>query len=367
MKIIFDHQIFCRQRYGGISRYFCELANHIADLHDHHVEIFAPLYLNEYLSKPFRVNLKGKKVSPMLGLGRPIAWAVDSILAYLSLKWRLDVDIFHETYFSPVDYCPAGARKVVTIHDMVYEIFRDEFPRQDRLRLMKARAVEQAEHVICVSENTRRDLIRILGVPEEKTSVVYHGYSFSLNPPRTHSSAGRPYILFVGKRDGYKNFDKLLRAYGRSERLRKELSLICFGGGNFSPAEEVAIKARGLSAGQVFQLAGGDDVLTNLYADAAVFIYPSLCEGFGIPLLEAMSLGCPVACSNTGSFPEVAGRAAEFFDPEEEEDIRRAIEKIVFSPDYRDTLVLTGRERVQKFSWDQCARDTLQVYGKLLR
>lgn len=364
MNIVFDHQIFCLQKYGGISRYFFELANHISRFHEDQVEIFAPFHLNAYLSEGKLAFHKGRAIPSMNGVGRYTTWAADTALAYLSLKTRLNVDILHETYFSAAGYCPSGAKRIVTVHDMVHEIFRDQFPSRDRLRKMKARAVKRADHVICVSENTRRDLIRILAVPEEKISVVHHGYSLwralSNEPPVLE----KPFILFVGKRDGYKNFLKLLRAYAQSFRLKEELSLVCFGGGQFTIAEESAIKYYGLATDQVFQITGEDDVLMKLYMNAALFVYPSLYEGFGIPLLEAMSLGCPIACSNASAFPEVTDQAAELFDPTEEDDIQRALEKVVFSASYRDALIKLGLERSRKFSLDRCVRQTLQVYLK---
>ncbi len=366
MNILFDHQIFCLQKYGGISRYFYELANHISGFREDHVEIFAPLHLNGYLSANGAAFHAGRTVPPMLGMGRHAAWTAATALAYLRVKPRPDVDILHETYFSTADYLPEGATRIVTVHDMVHEMLPRQFPHQERLCRMKARAVERADHVICVSENTRRDLIRILNVPEEKTSVVYHGCAGRQDPDPAPSAPERPYILFVGKRGGYKNFETLLRGYAHSLRLKRDLSLVCFGGGRFSPDEEAAMRRFGLSDGQVLQKEGGDRELMRSYAHAAVFVYPSAYEGFGIPLLEAMSSGCPIACSNAGPFPEVAGRAAEFFDPADEEDIRRAIEKIVYSTRFRKSLIQLGRERAGKFSWDQCARDTLQVYRRCL-
>lgn len=362
MRILFDHQIFCLQRYGGISRYYSEIARSLASMSDSKVEIFAPIYLNEYLSGHESVYLKGIKIPQLSKLSRFVAWGIDTALAYPLVGSRHDVDIFHETYYAGVDYCPQSARRIVTVHDMIYEKFRKEFPGRERIRRLKALAVSRADHVICVSENTRRDLINLLGVDSQKISVVYHGYSYNVCAPEKSLPVGKPYILYVGIRGGYKNFDKLLRAYSHALKLKGELSLICFGGGPFCKAEQCLMDVLGIPVTSVIQISGDDSLLARLYGSAIAFVYPSLYEGFGMPLLEAMSLGCPVICSNASSFPEVVGDAAVMFDPEEVDSIKESIEKVVFSNELKDYLVQQGKERVKQFSWSKCARETLQVY-----
>lgn len=126
------------------------------------------------------------------------------------------------------------------------------------------------------------------------------------------------------------------------------------------------MKSLGISLNSVIHFSGGDDVLAGLYGRAAVFVFPSLYEGFGIPLLEAMSLGCPVVCSNGGSLPEVAGDAAELFDPMDETGMRSSIERVVSSSERSQFLVVRGYERIKKFSWAKCAQDTFDVYNKVL-
>jgi glycosyltransferase involved in cell wall biosynthesis len=122
----------------------------------------------------------------------------------------------------------------------------------------------------------------------------------------------------------------------------------------------------GLTSNQVRRIIGDDKVLANLYANAAAFIYPSLYEGFGMALLEAMAYQCPIVCSNAGSIPEVAGDAAEYFDPYEVDDIKQAIENVVYSPEKSRTLISRGLIRVNQFSWDKCAQQTYAIYSSLL-
>ncbi len=367
MNILFDHQIFCLQKYGGISRYFYELANHIADRSEEEVKIFAPVHINEYLPKSGIVRPNGIKIQELSGFGRIAAWGFDTALAYAALKPRHDVNIFHETYYSGVDCCPRTAKRILTIFDMTHEKFPEMSPGRSSTKQTKARAVERADHVLCISENTRRDLIGLLDVPEEKTSVVYLGYSLPMKEIKQPFIRAKPYILFVGQRGGYKNFMSLFRVYAESSALRKRFSLVCFGGGKFSSHEREMIKTHKLSLSSVIHFSGGDDVLAGLYKEAAAFIYPSLYEGFGIPPLEAMSFGCPVICSNSSSLPEVVGDAAELFDPVDENEMLAAIERVVFSPDISRLLVDRGFVRIKKFSWEKCAQETLDVYHNVLR
>ncbi|MEI7481716.1 MAG: glycosyltransferase family 1 protein [Elusimicrobiota bacterium] len=367
MNILFDHQIFCLQQYGGISRYFYELASHIADPVEQKVKIFAPVHINSYLSVLSNVSHKGVQIPVLSGFGRVAAFGVDTALAYAMIKSRRGVDIFHETYYSGMDCCPRSAKRVITVFDMIHEKYAVLSPGRDKTRQVKANAVKRADHVICISENTKCDLIKLLGVPEEKISVTYLGCSLVAKEKRASSSGGKPYILYVGKRDGYKNFSSMLRAYAASPMLKNNFSLVSFGGGVFSLRERELIKEYGLLQTSVLHFSGGDDVLAGLYKAAAAFVYPSLYEGFGIPALEAMSFGCPIVCANNSSLPEVVGNAAELFDPEDEAEMRAAIERVVSSSERSRILSDRGYGRLKQFSWKKCAQDTLNIYSKVLQ
>lgn len=366
MRILFDHQIFCLQQYGGISRYYTEIARRLAAMSNNRVEIFAPIHLNEYLSEHEGAQYKGIKIPLLFRFGRLVAMGMDTALAIPLVRTRHDVDIFHETYYYGFDYCPQSAKRIITVHDMIYEKLRKQYPSLEWRCRLKAHAVFRADHVICVSENTKRDLIDLLGVDHERVSVVYHGFEFGPSIPEKSASVGKPFILFVGMRAGYKNFKNLLRAYSHSSKLIKELSLICFGGGPFCKAERDLMRVLGIPETSVVQISGDDNLLAGLYFSATAFVYPSLYEGFGMPLLEAMSLGCPVICSNASSIPEVVGDAAVLFDPEDVDAIQESIETVVFSPDLIDSLVKRGHERIKQFSWSKCALETLRVYEKQL-
>lgn len=377
MKIAYDSQIFCAQRYGGVSRYFCEIASRIAKQPGVQVSITAPMHINAYLEhvppsivsgfrapNTDRFQTKSGTNYPRLAMRG---------LGLLMGDWMLGAmkpDIVHETYFSPYRLGSRRARRVLTIYDMIHEKFASSFPHADKTARYKALAAERADHVICISESTRRDAIEILGLHSDKTSVIYLGFDLMNTAGARVEEASLPtrgpFLLYVGNRGGYKNFLRLLEAYGTSSQLKTEYKLICFGGGAFHANELKTMRTLGLDSEQVSQLGGSDQLLARLYERASAFIFPSLYEGFGIPPLEAMSHDCPVVCSNTSSIPEVVGDAGEYFDPADTESMRGAIERVVMSDsNHRNLMIAKGRERLKHFSWDRCAIETLDIYSKL--
>ena len=367
MKIAYDHQIFGWQRYGGVSRYFLELASHIKSTGDDAVEcqIICPFYVNEYLHQSLSsVHVTGIHAPAIRRTGR-LYRIINEFLAPFIL-WRWCPNILHETYYAKKTVSPSGCKTVLTVFDMIHELYPQFFPAWDRTREEKRAAVARADHIVCISENTQRDLIRLLHVPEEKTTVVHLGFALNQSKVADLARPQRPFILFVGSRAGYKNFDRLLQAYAGRSILRDSYDLVAFGGGHFNGREKTLVRSLGLNENQVRQMSGDDAVLCAIYRQASLFVYPSLYEGFGIPPLEAMSLDCPVACSNTSSMPEVVGNAAIQFDPYEVDSIANALEAVVTNSALQADLRQRGRDRLQAFSWDRCALETLNVYRKVL-
>ena len=366
IRVAYDSQIFAQQQFGGISRYFCELANCVAQAPDFESRVVAPLHRNQYLLDAQDLN-RGAFFNPA---GR-IAGKLMRIANQIISPWQLRgcaPDILHETYYLEANRAGVNCARVVTVFDMINEKLEPESSDREKLTRAKRAAVARADSVICISGHTRRDLIDLLGVAEHKAHVVHLGFTLTAVPAAAERQAEtrRPFLLYVGKRDGYKNFDTLLAAFASSTRLRTNFSLVAFGGGGFSRMEQLRIEALGLKPGEVIQRGGKDDVLSALYRDARCFVYPSMYEGFGIPPLEAMSLGCPVVTSNSSSIPEVVGNAAITVDPLDVEAMRDAIEQAAFDEQVRRDLVSRGADRIRKFSWSKCAEETMKIYGKLL-
>jgi glycosyltransferase involved in cell wall biosynthesis len=228
--------------------------------------------------------------------------------------------------------------------------------------------VERASHIICISESTKNDLINFFKVDESKISVIHLGLEeqFAHSNYSSLKMCDTNFLLYVGLRGGYKNFNKFIIAFTSSKILVQNFKIICFGGGEFGKEERQFLIEKGLSDKNISQISGDDQDLARLYQKASALVYPSLYEGFGLPPLEAMAYNCPVICSNTSSIPEVVGDAAEMFDPYDVESIQDAIERVVLDNSVRNDLMSRGKERVKLFSWDRCARETLDVYRRVL-
>jgi glycosyltransferase involved in cell wall biosynthesis len=247
---------------------------------------------------------------------------------------------------------------------MIHELFPEEFPDAAQATAAKRAAINRADHVICISENTRRDLVSLFGVDPARTSVVHLGYSVDVDTPAEQEHTGRPSLLYVGNRYGYKNFNSLLQAFGSSPILR-EFDLVAFGGQPALPDELEEIERLGVTDRVRFE-SGSDRELVTRYRSATAFIYPSKYEGFGIPPLEAMSYGCPVVCSDAGPIPEVVGDAGAYFDPNSVEDLRLTLERVVTTNELQADLRARGHARLAEFSWDDCAAATARIYREVM-
>lgn len=363
--VAYDHQIFAYQRFGGVSRYITELASRLPAVAPFDSCIVAPLHINETLAA-CSVRQIGMLRDMEFAGGRAVRGAANRLTSRF-LMAALRPSLVHWTYFNPIPLA-RGSRSVLTVYDMVRELFPGDFSVNDSTALNKRRSVMQADHVICISQNTKADLMRLLHVPAEKISVTYLACSedFKTAAAGKTSAGARPYILYVGQRSGYKGFADAIRSYGSSYRLTQELDFVAFGGPAFHSAESKLFESLGLRAGSVRHMAGSDHDLAHVYRHAHLFIYPSKYEGFGIPPLEAMACGCPVACANTSSIPEVVGEAAILFDPYDPDAMREALEAGCFDSQRRALLIQAGHARAALFSWDRCVRETAQVYSRVL-
>lgn len=368
MLVGFDYQIFTLQEFGGISRYICSLAKELSSLADVRARIIAPLHINSYLRGSEMSDLRlGQFVHRLPKTGLLIAATSGALFRPVSRVVRPDV--VHETYYSTKATCGLRVPRVLTVYDMIHELFPDAYAPNDPTSRRKAAAVKRADHVLCISESTRRDLLERHGLPEDRVSVTHLACDVlpEAGPDVQELVGDGAFLLYVGARSHYKNFYRLLEAYAASAWLQGNFRLVCFGGGALTVGERARMHELGVPEVSVVQVGGGDERLATLYRNAAAFIYPSLYEGFGIPPLEAMSAGCPVVCSQTSSIPEVVGDAGEYFDPQQVDSIRSAIERVLRSSEYRQALIERGLVRQQQFTWKRCAAETLDVYRRLVK
>ena len=365
MKLLYDHQIFSSQVYGGISRYFFELISRFSEHQEIELGFYPGYFINEYGIEKYQdkcFSYYGKKYESIPKTAK--MFSLINRVKLDSFGKKFNPDVYHPTYYE--DYLNhTHARKVVTVHDMIHEKLPEYFNANEKTRWIKKEIVSKAEGIIAISENTKRDLMDILNVPEEKIKVIYHGSSLSSRKNRISTYIDFPFILYVGARYTYKNFKLLIETYSRSANIKNNFKLLCLGGGPFSK-KEINLLEKLKVKDRVIQMSGSDDFLADLYMQTAVFVYPSLYEGFGIPPLEAMHYGCPVVASNSSSVPEVVGDAGLLFEPTCSDDLLVNLEKVLTDTELRNTLINLGYQREFNFSWDKCAEETLSFYKSLM-
>jgi glycosyltransferase involved in cell wall biosynthesis len=359
MRILYDHQIFFSQQYGGISRYFYELISRIVAKKTNHVDLFQGLNINKYGLEKHKSqfqNYCGFQHAPIPRTGR-LCNILNDLGLNIFAKGK-SYDIYHQTYYH-THLANINCNRIVTVYDMIHELFTQQFSPDDNTSYIKKNAVMLSNGIIAISHSTKKDLINLLDVPEEKIRVIHLANSLT-EIVNDEALVKKPYILYVGTRGGYKNFRMLAEAYADCQ-YKKDVVLVCFGGGEFSNNEHRFFNELGITSRvELFQ--GNDSILANLYKYAQGFVYPSLYEGFGIPPLEAMHYGCPVIASNVSSIPEVVGEAGLYFTPLDREDLILKINQVLNSKDLRKLLSIKGQSHEKNFSWDLCAEQTLDFY-----
>jgi glycosyltransferase involved in cell wall biosynthesis len=363
VRLLYDHQIFDSQLFGGISRYHVELLRHLRATPDTSAELGAAFSNNAYLPElaPPRPRRFFPGVRP-LRKGGHLTWL--NRRASLAALRRGAFDLLHPTYYDPWFLPHLGGRPhVVTVHDMVHELFPALFAADDPTAGWKAAQLAGAARIIAISENTRRDLTRLLDVAPERISVIHHAAA-PLGPPGAPRPPGLPerYLLFVGQRGAYKNFLPWLAAIAPLLQEDRALGVVCAGWRPFREPEREAFARLGIERQLSHRPAVDDPTLGALYQHATAFAFPSRYEGFGIPLLEAFLSGCPVVASGTSSLPEVGGHAAAWFDPDDAASMREVTGSVLRDGALRRRLAERGAERARAFSWARTAAETRACY-----
>ena len=287
-----------------------------------------------------------------------------------------DANLLHFTGHIPKN--PGNLPSVATVHDLFNIKFPESVAPEFRVSHQKfARSLKKVKKIIAVSEYTKTDLINFLDTPEEKISVIPHGIDTKLFPPSTGASeinakiknrlgGSGEYILCVGTLEPRKNYLKTLEAFQIILKRFPDLKLVIAGGKGWQSdlihqkTSELQLDSSVLFPGYV-----GYSDLPTLYKGAAAFLFPSIYEGFGLPVLEALSFNVPIAVSNVASLPEIAGEAALKFDPNIPEDIAKQIIRLLEDSDLKENLKRLGNERIKQFTWEETARKTLEVYHSL--
>ncbi len=369
VRVGYDTQIFDWQINGGISRYFIEVVNRLDKNTGFDVLLQCRHSYNTYIQQtPWLlhnpvlpgVNFKGK-----LALVKMINQLINRPYSNGLLKHG-GIDIFHPTYYDPYFLPYLKVPFVLTVYDLTNEKFNDQSALTLKVLAWKKTLIAAADHIIAISENTRKDIIEYYHVAPEKVTTVYLSGGFESdihNTPAADEAVAIPkqFILFVGSRRSYKNFIAFVKEV--APVVKKEgISLVVAGGGAFDAAEVRLLEEEGITAQTVLFPHVSDSFLARLYKNALVFIFPSLYEGFGLPVLEAMQCNCPALLSNNSSLPEVGGAAAQYFDPHTEGSLNQALQELINDPEKRKAMTLAGIEQVKHFNWDVTAQQHIDVY-----
>lgn len=380
MRVLFDHQIFELQRWGGISRCFVELVRGLQATAV--VELALRRSRSEYV--PELNRLLGNSVSPdgffesfLPGTPLPLKrklWSIRKRLSPATLAPRMNrehalarlragaFDVFHPTYFDPYFLDAIDGRPfVLTVYDLAHAVLPHLFAPDDPIAAQQRLLAARAARIIAISEATKRDVVERLGVDPGRVSVVPLGFAWA-SPARPPPPLPERYLLYTGTRPAYKNWGFFVEAVAPLLRGTPELHLVCTGH-PFS-RDERALLARVGVEDRVVHVPANEGTLRAVYARALAFAFPSLFEGFGFPILEAFAEGCPAALARTTSLPEVGGDAALYFDPRDADSIRDTVARLVTDAPLRAELVERGRARVAEFTWDRTCALTAEAYRR---
>jgi len=295
----------------------------------------------------------------------------------VAISWKLfrrRLDLYHSTHYVLPALVPCKA--VVTIHDIIHLLYPEFLPSALAFfyaQRMIRRSLSRGDRIIAVSQNTKTDLMDYFKVDGRKIRVVYSGVTQSFRRQCTDAEIQRwldefeirrPYILFVGNPKPHKNLDNVIRAYARAREIFEfDADLVCVGdrtGSDFKfrqRAEQLGVSERLRLVGHV-----PDEALPSIYQGAKLFVFPTLYEGFGLPVVEAMASGVAVITSNTSSLKEIAEGYGHLVNPLDVDEIGRAIAQCMADDDHRETLVKLGLKRAEEFRWRRTAEQTLGVY-----
>ena len=359
MRIIYDNQIFHLQRHGGVSRYFIELASAMSKINNQiELRITAPLHFNSYLNNSQRLrkgNLYIPKSSDLLKFNQFVR-KTSTAIANNRIN-RFCPQIIHETFYSETNIWKSNAPRVITIHDLIRE--SEGFNNIQAKR--KQESLNRASQVICVSEETKRQLKAHYEVDDRRLHVVHLGVSNKFFVEKAEGNR-RKEILFVGQRSGYKDFITLVKAFSLSKSKLENFRLVAFGGGEFTLSEKEEFRKLGIAPNSIEQLGGNDQALIERYSTASIFVAPSRKEGFGLPVLEAMATQAPVLCSDIAVFREIAGECARYFLPGDSHELSQILDQVLLGNSDKTKSTASALKRAKEFSWDVCASRTLEVY-----
>ncbi|ERJ60633.1 glycosyltransferase family 4 protein [Sphingobacterium paucimobilis] len=363
MKVLYDYQAFLMQNYGGVSRYFGGLIEGLKATPNFHYSLRVIGGRNYHLSDLDRVrgNLFFRDKY------RKSPHKATRINQKKTLKVINDgnFDVFHPTYYNGYFLKSLKKPLVITVHDMTYEKYPVFFNPNDSTPYDKRKLLEKADKIIAISQTTKNDILYYNDIEEDKIEVIYHGIDLK-EELSYHRLAEVPesFILYVGSRFGYKNFVLFVEAFAQLSAHTPDLHLVIVGADLGIAEQELLFRLKVLDKTKV--VAASDSELNFLYKEALFFVYPSLYEGFGLPILEAFRVGCPVLLSKASCFPEVAGDSACYFDANSIESLVDNMQVLLESEALRKEMAIRGKEKVREYDLKVCIDKTFRLYSDLV-
>ena len=373
MSLIVDGIIYQQQASGGISNLFRALLPRICDL-DPMLQVMLFYSKRPLQTLPSHAHIRQVQIPALEQYIRP--WRYFYPLG-MSMRMQLarfyfskyPNSLWHSTYFTSMPSWPGPT--VVTVHDMIYEHFPDIFkhPYDDYFRAQKRVCIQNADVVLCDSETTMHDVINILSIDSEKCRIVHLACSSVFRVLKDtkadlHKQSGKPYLLYVGKRHPHKNFTTLARAFS-NWKYGQDVNLIIASDSAWSQDELDLFTQLHIDKQLELIHFPTDEQLCHLYNGASALVFPSVYEGFGLPLLEAMSCGCPIIASRIPSTLEVAGDVPIYFNPGSPDELIQAM-NLVMDEGRDSPRVSRGLQQALRYSWDTTAQKTLEIYHSLL-
>lgn len=373
MRVLYDHQTFSLQDFGGVSLIYSELLRYFNTI---------PQQIRAKIFAPLTGNINFQTAQPELSwhllhkLSHPMRFKLQFHLNKLLTKPLLKMgnfDVFHPTYYNPYFLGDLKKPFVITVYDMAHEVFSDDPAFNADISRQKKLLAEKATKVIAISQYVKDDLARIDGIPKDKIEVVYLGGDNILRPQDQDASnfaaqLPKRYIVYDGTRKaGYKNFRPYLTAIAPILKKDTDLYFVCAGGVPFTEDEKHFFATLGIERQMInIPVRGTMPMQAVFWKNALLFAYPSLYEGFGIPLVQSMFCSCPAVGSNTGSTAEIGQDAIFTFDGKNADQMRETTDKALYDPVAREQKIKLGLKRAQDFTWKNTAEKTLAVYNSVV-
>lgn len=353
-KVLYDGSIFLHQKIGGISRYIIKLNEKNRTFGIKSV-IFTPISINDILDNKIENIKTFVKLKKIPIFCTKILYFINNFLTLIYIK-LYKPDVLHLTYYNNFLLKLVKIPYIVTIYDLIHEKLKKK-----QFQFKKSELIKKSKHIICISEQTKKDLIKFYKVQKSKISVIHLGSESKIKKTNFKK---KKIVLFVGSRIGYKNFINLIKAFAKSNYLKTNFKIVCFGGDKPNFEEMRLIEKLGLKKNVIFEN-GNDKKLNNFYKVSSLYISTSLFEGFGLTTLEAMRMGCPVICSNIPVFKEILDDACYYVDPKNIDNIKNKLEKLLRSKKEQKRLINKGYRIVLKYNWKKCIFKTSKIYNKI--